>query len=236
MAHIDTDTSAAAAEARKGAKWERSKYQFRPDENIVTYSQAHNIAWVTNYDYTNANPRSLRPITTKNRLTRGHMASNLEMKGEGTSDDDGVQSQRESFSFANVCPQMQGHNAPLWSTLEQDCLDLAKKVGRVAIFTGPVNTDEDGVVRTSAKKGNCHIPVPNAFYKVIIARVNDHLEALALVVPHTADVKADQLFDYVVSVRKVEKLTGINFMPDKGANDEVEENPSEELLDILEQG
>lgn len=235
VAHIDTDKSAEAAASRKGSKWDRSKYQFKPDENIVTYSTAHNIAWVTNSDYTNANPSSFKPVTAKNRLTRGHMASNLEMKGEGATDDEGVQSQRESFSFANVCPQFQGHNAPLWSTLEQDCLELAQKVGRVAVLSGPIKSDEDEVVTTDAKKGQCHIPIPKAFYKVIIARVNNHLEALAIVAPHSADVKADQLFDYVVSVRKVEKLTGINFMPDQGANDEVEDHPSEELLDILQQ-
>lgn len=235
VAHLDTKASAKAGEKRKGDKWDRGQYVFRPDANIVTYSQDHNIAWVTNADYTNANPAQLKPVTAKNRITRGHMASNLEMKGHGD-DNSGMQSQQESFSFANVCPQMQGHNAPLWSSLESDCLELASKLDRVAVFTGPVytTTDDEPVPTTNAPKGKCHIPIPTHFYKIIIATVNGHIEALGFLIPHQSDLKADQRFDYVVSVRKIEKAAGINFMPTLGANDDVENHPSDELLDLLQ--
>ncbi|MDZ4797737.1 MAG: DUF1016 N-terminal domain-containing protein [Bryobacteraceae bacterium] len=167
--------------------------------------------------------------------TRGHMASNLEMKGHGD-DNAGMQSQQESFSFANVCPQMQGHNAPLWSSLEGDCLELAAKLGRVAVFTGPVyrTTDDEQLPTTDAPKGKCNIPIPTHFYKIIIATVDGHTEALGFLIPHQADLKADQRFDFAVSVRKIEKAAGINFMPALGANDDVENHPSDELLDLLQ--
>src|SRR5207249_4572932 len=70
-------------------------------------------------------------------VTRGHNASNLEMKLEGT-EDEGVVAQHESFSLANVVPQTQHHNAPMWAALEEDCLVWASKMGDVVIITGPV--------------------------------------------------------------------------------------------------
>ncbi|HNC22857.1 MAG TPA: DNA/RNA non-specific endonuclease [Opitutaceae bacterium] len=234
VAHVDTRESAQAADVRKGGQWDRGQYTFTPDENIVTYSQDHNLKWVTNADYTNANPPALRPVTARNRITRGHMASNLEMKGHGD-DSTGMESQKESFSFANVCPQMQGHNAPLWAALENDCLALAVRLGRVAVITGPVYlTDATHPVQsTKAPRGKVRIPIPTHFFKIIIAQVAGRTEAVAFLIPHRYDLKADQRFDYAVSVRQVEQVTHINFMPALGANDEVEDQPSDDLLDLL---
>jgi len=174
------------------------------------------------------------------------------MKGNGSDDDAGMLSQKESFSFANVCPQMQGHNAPLWSTLEGDCLMLAGKLGRVAVITGPIYEKPKRIQRqggrrvamitgpiaqlptTAAPTGKCAIPIPTHFFKVIIATVDGHTEALAFLIPHVPNLTADQLLDYAVSVREVEKATGINFMPKLGRNDDVEDHPSDQLLDILQ--
>jgi len=235
VAHVDTKASAQAANTRKGGSWDRGQYTFTPDANIVSFSQDHQIAWVTNADYTNANPPALKPVTAKNRITRGHMASNLEMKGHGD-DTTGMTSQEESFSFANVCPQMQGHNAPLWAQLENDCLELAARLGRVAVLTGPVyQTDNDHPqLSTKAPRGKCRIPIPTHFYKIIIATVAGHTEAVGFLIPHEPGLKADQRFDYAVGVRKIEQVTHLNFMPDLGPNDEMEDHPSDELLDLLQ--
>ncbi len=236
VAHIDTQASAQAAASRKAGQWDRGQYTFTPDANVVNYSQAHHLAWVTNADYTNANPPGLKPVTAKNRITRGHMASNLEMKGHGD-DQAGMQSQEESFSFANVCPQMQGHNAPLWAALENDCLQLAARVGRVAVITGPVYAADAAhpLLTTEAPRGKCKVPIPTHFFKIIIASVHGHTEAVAFLVPHLPDLTAEHRFDFAVGVRKVEEATGINFMPAMGPNDEVEDHPSDELLDLLQQ-
>ena len=51
------------------------------------------------------------------KITRGHLASNVEMKSLGDPEE-GLQAQKDSFSLANVVPQMQRHNAPIWAKLD----------------------------------------------------------------------------------------------------------------------
>jgi len=46
------------------------------------------------------------------KVTRGHLASNVEMKSQ-RDPDEGLQAQKDSFSLANVIPQMQRHNASI---------------------------------------------------------------------------------------------------------------------------
>ena len=82
---------------------------------------------MTDASYVNANPIEV-PVGEKSyqTITRGHLASNVEMKSLGNPEE-GLQSQKDSFSLANVVPQMQRHNAPIWAKLEDECLEAARR-------------------------------------------------------------------------------------------------------------
>jgi len=72
------------------------------------------------------------------KITRGHLASNVEMKSQGDPEE-GLQAQKDSFSLANVVPQMQRHNAPIWAKLEDECMEAARRLGTtVGVISGPV--------------------------------------------------------------------------------------------------
>lgn len=172
-------------------------------------------------------------LTDANRISRGHMASNLEMKGHGD-ETEGQLSQTESFSFANVVPQMQACNAPFWAAIEQDCLRLAQIVGSAAVISGPAFQPEPGKPLLQTGSGlKVRIPIPTHFFKVIIVKVDGRRTAIAFLVPHRADLKAEARSTFLVSVRTVEEATGINFMPDLGANDALEKVPQQELVELL---
>ncbi len=65
-------------------------------------------------------------------------ASNVEMKSP-VDPEEGLQAQKDSFSLANVVPQLQRHNAPIWAKLEDECLEAARRLGTtVGVVSGPV--------------------------------------------------------------------------------------------------
>jgi hypothetical protein len=97
VAHVDEQDSLAKDEVRKKGHWDRGTDKFKPDENVVTYSNAIGYRFVTDANYVNANPPDLPPGEKGyDKITRGHMASNQEMKSLGT-DAEGEISQTESF-------------------------------------------------------------------------------------------------------------------------------------------
>lgn len=116
VAHVDVGDTAEKAKQRvksKDEKWDR--IGFYPDPNLVTFSTARHLPYVLDASYSNPNPPEFPGVEgTPTHSTRGHNASNDEMKLEG-GEDQGVEAQRESFSLANVSPRTQHNNAPLWT-------------------------------------------------------------------------------------------------------------------------
>lgn len=143
--------------------------------------------------------------------------------------EEGLQAQKDSFSLANVVPQMQRHNAPIWAKLEDECMEAAKRLGTtVGVISGPVYSPDAALappgneVLFTAGRDGVAIPIPTHFFKVVIARVNGKRVAVGFLIPHRADLGVKGLGKFVVPVRVIEGVSGIDFMPELGANDEVE--------------
>ena len=79
--------------------------KFTPDSKIVLYAKSRKLPFVTDASYVNANPVEL-PVGEKSyqKITRGHLASNVEMKSLGDPEE-GLQAQKDSFkhSVINKC-------------------------------------------------------------------------------------------------------------------------------------
>ena len=228
VAHIDKSDALAKADLRTDKhdpKWHRLP-GFYADRNVISFTNARHLPYAVDDSYTNCNPPELdgRPGSPTD-VTRGHNASNLEMKLQGT-EDEGVVAQHESFSLANVVPQTQHHNAPMWAGLEEDCLKWAAKLGDVAIITGPVFAIEatDPVTKkphpapvsrqlyTSGTKGP-QIEIPTHMFKVIIGRMDGKLAAIGFLVPHLSTLNKDDYKRYAVPISTIEKVTHLTFMP-----------------------
>jgi len=158
-------------------------------------------------------------------IQRGHMVNNNAMKCQGSLDQ-GQVAQLESFSVANIVPQMATCNSPTWAALEQSCFDWAKELGQVWLLVGPIyrHREDPTYIRKLGTNAEQVVPSPDALYYVVIGKRNGRLSAIGFIIPHEPVV-----LDYhskAVSVDEVERETGINFMPDLG-----EPNPLEAVVD-----
>ena len=195
----------------------------RPVEQLVAFEPA--------FDGARLDP--VRPFRHEGdrsyaKITRGHLASNQEMKAEGD-DTTGVESQHQSFSLANVVPQLEHHNAPVWAALEADCLLWAAKLGRVAVITGPAYAADPSLpppvnrVITTAGKDGVAIPIPTHLFKIIIGVIDGKRSADGFLVPQLTTLPKEGYRAYAVPIATIEKATGLVFLPeaqlDKGAVD-----------------
>ena len=111
----------------------------------------------------------------------------------------------ETFLTSNISPQEHQFNSGVWNRLEQKVRYWARKNDGVFVVTG-------GVLNNNLRTiGSENVAVPNQFYKVILDRTNGKTKVLAFLVDHKdSDLP---LYKFVVSVDKVESLTGIDFFP-----------------------
>lgn len=122
---------------------------------------------------------------------RGHMAPNADFATRNA--------QAESFSLANMVPQVHANNAGVWAGIEGAARQLASTEGDLYVVTGPA------FIGTSLKKvGN--VLVPTHLWKVIYSPAQQRAGAYL--------VTNDETGDYVVmTVSKLEKMVGINPLP-----------------------
>ena len=112
----------------------------------------------------------------------------------------------ETFLTSNISPQKHAFNAGVWNRLEQKVRYWAKKNNGVFVVTG-------GVLESNLKSiGSENVAVPNQFYKILLDNTNGTIKMLAFLMPHK-DSNAP-LYKFVVSVDKIEALTGIDFFPE----------------------
>jgi len=135
----------------------------------------------------------------------------------------GEEAQKETFLLSNIVPQLHALNAGLWKDLEQRIVRrYVERYGTVWVQVGPVFTEP------SAQKVG-RIPVPAAFWMVVSEYDQDQrgLRAIAYLIPHEETWRDRELTRYVVSIRKVEALTGLDFFPKlpKTTQDRLESTP-----------
>lgn len=128
---------------------------------------------------------------------RGHLAP----AGNNTQND-AVMS--ESFLLTNMIPQVPNHNRGIWKQLETFVRDWVLAGMDIYVVSGTVY--EQGYKTI----GDNQVGVPTHVWKVIVDRKEG--KAIAFMLPHTA-LPVKDLAKYAVSVATVEKMTGINFMP-----------------------
>jgi len=150
---------------------------------------------------------------------RGHLAPNYAI-----SVCYGGEAQKETFLLSNIVPQLHALNAGLWKDLEQRIMKrYVERYGTVWVQVGPVFTSPP------AKKVG-RIPVPTAFWMVIADydEAVGGVRAIAYLVPHEEKWRDAELTRYVVSIRRVEELTGLDFFPQlpRPAQDRLESAPA----------
>ncbi len=137
---------------------------------------------------------------------RGHLAPAADMKWS-------LKAMSESFYTSNMSPQRPSFNRGIWKRLEEQVRKWAVNNKSVYIATGGVLTS--GLI----KIGPNQVSVPEKFYKVILDYQEPELKGIAFIVPNRGS--KESLKKYVVTIDKVESVTGIDFF--YTLRDEIEE-------------
>lgn len=122
---------------------------------------------------------------------RGHVAPSADMYD--------VQSQQESFSLANMIPQVPENNRGPWEGIESTVRKMAKERGELYVVTGPMF--QGNLLRIGGA-----VIVPTQLYKAIYDPQRH--EAGAYLIDNAADAQPQKL-----TISELEKLAGISIFP-----------------------
>lgn len=128
---------------------------------------------------------------------RGHMAPAADMKWS-------KQAMADCHLLTNMCPQDKRLNSGAWATVEKNARRWVQKHGTLVIVAGPVLSDD--MPRTIGKSV---IPVPERFFKVIVAPEADPPLGIAFIMPNGYIEGGAQAT--VASIDQVEQITGFDF-------------------------
>jgi len=116
-----------------------------------------------------------------------------------------INAYNDTFFTSNISPQIHDFNGGIWNRLEQKTRYWATKYDGIYVITG-------GVLQPSLKTiGKEEVSVPNYFYKILLDDSNGDYKMIAFLVPNIKSSKP--IYDFVVSVDRIEKMTGIDFFP-----------------------
>ena len=191
---------------------------------VVTESKRLGVPAANDDTFTNImDPRypPMKATEDPAAIQPGPMVPNHAMKSTGTYEE-GRTAQRESFSVANIVPQMALNRSPSWAALEDACFTWAKELGQIWIIVGPIfnNPKKPTFAQNRKTREQEIVPCPDHLYYVVIGKRAGKLSAIAFLMPHVP--KEIDFRKNAVPVSKIQALTRLNFMPDLGESNTVE--------------
>ena len=111
----------------------------------------------------------------------------------------------ETFLTSNISPQKLKFNAGIWNRLEQKTRYWASKERKLYVVTGGVLNENLPTIGTEK------VGVPKYFYKILFDNTEPEVKAIAFLIRHHESKKP--LYEFVVSIDRIEQLTGLDFFP-----------------------
>ena len=141
-----------------------------------------------------ANERAELSDYTDEGFDRGHMAPNGDMPDAA--------SQAESYTLANIAPQIAEDNRGIWEGIEETVRNLAIKDSDIYVVSGPIFAAD----RAQAKTLNSRVAVPIEFFKAVYDA--KHHQAAAYIVHNEKGRKYE-----VISLGELQTMTGLQVFP-----------------------
>ncbi len=138
---------------------------------------------------------------THSGYTRGHLAP----AGDMAFSSDAMQ---ESFYMSNMSPQLKEFNGGIWRELEETVRDWAYENDELYIISGPILANGHVIKKIGKNK----VSVPDYFYKIILDNYGSTKKVISFLMPNEKSDKP--IIDYITSIDKIEKITGIDFFAD----------------------
>ena len=137
---------------------------------------------------------------TKSGFDKGHLCACGDMTYS-------PKTMRESFYMSNMSPQAKSFNRGVWKKLEELVREWSCQDSLLYIVTGPVLKNNLKIIGKRNK-----VAVPELFYKIVLVHHGKINKAIAFLIPNQSC--KESLTTFVVSIDKVEAVTGIDFFPD----------------------
>ena len=150
---------------------------------------------------------------TRSGFDKGHLAPAADMTYS-------LPSMENSFLMTNISPQIPGCNRGIWKRVENQVRRWAIKEEKLYIITGPIFPKNPPIM------GKTAIPIPEAFYKVILD-LTPPMKMIGFIVPNKTS--KCRIASFAASVDEVERITGYDFFSE--LDDELE-NRLEKEKDI----
>ncbi len=175
----------------------KRKDDFRPDPQLPTGSRSELT------DYRNSG------------YDRGHNAPAADF----TRSSDAMSS---TFLLSNMSPQRPELNRKIWEKLEEQVRQHVTDEGKAWIVTGSLFLDSDShFVSPKEFIGANKVAVPTHFFKAILSVDNAGTYSMyAFILPNQLDYIPGKPMDYIVTVDRLEEITGYDFFPE--LNDSIE--------------
>ena len=155
--------------------------------------------------------QTLDEVYRDNPLDRGHIARRRDLLWGDL--EEAERANEESFTYTNICPQMQGFNQSsrrgLWGLLEDALLaELRLEPRRISVYGGPVLHADDPAYRGTQ--------VPREYWKVLAYRMQGSLRARAFLLTQSLDGlervgPLDEFRTYAVPLDVLATRTGLGF-------------------------
>ena len=122
---------------------------------------------------------------------------------------------RQTFYLTNMQPQVNSFNTGVWEAMERQVRTWNSNKFRDTLYIVKGGTiDDNNNIITRLGSGVNRIPVPKYFFMAVLCKnkdaANGGYKALGFWVRHQRDNNTD-LSQYVVPIRELEQLTGIDF-------------------------
>ena len=206
-------------------------------EYVLCYTTDHRTALWAAYELRgqDVKPRARRDAFRSDpRLTSDQNAHCADYKGTGYArghtvpDADmgrSAMAQANTYFLSNMSPQTNNLNSGPWLWLERAVRDYAKQYGQIYVMSGSIFSEPVPSVPSG------RVGIPARYYKVLVRTDTSGAPvALALILPNQAtrftlpartdsdsreSVRAsDRLLEaHLVSIREIERLTGLNLLP-----------------------
>ncbi|WP_088125022.1 DNA/RNA non-specific endonuclease [Roseivirga misakiensis] len=111
----------------------------------------------------------------------------------------------QSFYMSNMSPQVPGFNRGIWKNLEEQVRNWASEHTELYVITGPVLNNN---LKSIGKE---EVSIPEYYYKVILDIKKPGIKAIAFLLKN--EKSASDLSTHVVSIDRIEELTGLDFFP-----------------------
>ena len=134
----------------------------------------------------------------KSSFDKGHLCPAGDMEFD-------VNGYNDTFLTSNIAPQDHNFNNGVWNRLEQKVRYWAVKYDGLYVVTGAV------LEPTLATIGKEKVAVPKLFYKIVFSKSEKNCKMIGFLIPNNESNAP--LYQFVVSVDAIEKVTGINFFP-----------------------